>query len=68
MGARTKLNSVYLYGCLAASAVVGLVAQSWLVFVFTLAASVAASVHSGGIRDRPAAGHRPQARRTRRGR
>ena len=68
MGARHKLNAVYLYGCLAVAAIVGAVAQSWPLFLLPLVVAVATSVHSGGIRDRPADGHRPQVRRPRRGR
>ena len=65
MGARTKLNAANFNGCLLVSAVVGLAAQSWLVFLLTLAVSVAAAVHSGGIRGQPAASRRPAARRNR---
>ena len=68
MGARTKLNAVCLGGCLAAAAAIGLAAQSWLLFMLTLAASVASSLHSGGIRNRPAVEQRPRVRRTRKGR
>jgi len=68
LGARTKLNAAHFNGCLFVSAVVGLVAQSWLLFLLALAVTVACSVHSGGIRNRQVDGHRPQGGRTRRGR
>lgn len=54
MGARHKLNSAYFYGCVFSSAVVGIVARSWLMFLLTLALTVGGSLHSGGIRHRPA--------------
>lgn len=65
MGARTKLNAAHFNGCLLVSAVVGVVSQSWLAFFLTLAVSVVAGVHSGGIRGQPAASRRPDARRNR---
>lgn len=57
MGARHKLNSMYGYGCLAAG--VGLVGQSWLLFLIALAIMVAMSFHSGGIRNSMGVAHRP---------
>lgn len=59
MGARHKLNSLYVYGCLAAAAAVGLVGQSWPLFLIALAVMVAMSIHSGGIRKRAVVAHRP---------
>ena len=59
MGARTKLNAAHLNGCLFVSAVIGAVTQSWMAFLLTLAVSVAAAAHTGGIRHRPDAGPGP---------
>ena len=56
MSARAKLNVAYFNGCLLASAVIGLVAQSWGAFLAVLAVAVACGVCGGEIR--PTAGRR----------
>jgi hypothetical protein len=50
MGARTKLNSVYLTGCLVIAGVLGAVSGSWTVFVVAAVILIACSVYDGGIR------------------
>ncbi len=49
MGARTKLNSVYLIGSLVIAGVLGAAAQSWTVFVIAAVVLLACSVYEGGI-------------------
>jgi hypothetical protein len=50
LGARTKLNSVYVCGSLAIAAIIGAVAGSWIVFVIVAAVLIGCSVSDGGIR------------------
>ena len=50
LGARTKLNSVYVLGCLAVAAIIGAVAGSWIVFAIFSAVLIGCSVSDGGIR------------------
>jgi len=50
MGARTTLNGIYLSGALAISAILGLITESWVVFVIALAVLIGANVHAGRIR------------------
>ena len=50
MGARTKLNSAYLNGCLLIAAALGLVSGSWPVFAVAAALGVAAAMAEGTIR------------------
>ena len=50
LGARTKLNSVYVLGCLAVAAIIGAVAGSWIVFAIVSAVLIGCSVSDGGIR------------------
>jgi len=50
MGARTKLNSVYLTGSLVIAGVLGAVSQSWTAFVVAAVVLIACSIHDGGIR------------------
>ena len=50
MGARTKLNSVYVLGSLAVAAIIGAVAGSWIVFAIVSAVLIGCSVSDGGIR------------------
>ena len=53
MGARRKLNSMYLYIAALVAAFIGLSAQSWLIFGISLGVLVLLSLHSGSIRVRP---------------
>ena len=53
MGARRKLNSMYLYIAAFVAAFIGLSAQSWLIFGISLGVLVLLSLHSGSIRVRP---------------
>ncbi len=57
MGARQKLNAVYIYADLIVAAILGLAMQSWLMFLGSAVVMVAASVHTGGIRDQPTSRH-----------
>jgi len=50
LGARTKLNSVYVLGSLAVAAIIGAVAGSWIVFAIVSAVLIGCSVSDGGIR------------------
>ncbi|MCH8046139.1 MAG: hypothetical protein IID44_20700 [Planctomycetes bacterium] len=50
MGARQKLNSSHVNGCLVVAGGVAYWMQSWIVFFLLLAILVACSVHSGAIR------------------
>ena len=50
MGARTKLNTAAFNGALLIAAVVGVVFESWAIFLVTLVVLLAGSLHSG---DRP---------------
>ncbi len=56
MDARQKLNVAYFHGCLIASCLVGIVAQSWTLFGLALVVTVGACCHSGEIRHRPDSG------------
>ncbi len=51
--ARTKLNAIAVYGCLAVAVVVGLVTESWIVFVLTAVGLVGLALQTGGIRPGP---------------
>lgn len=53
MGARQKLNSAALNGCLLVAGMIGAISGSWLVFGIALAAAMALSLGSGEIRTRP---------------
>jgi putative effector of murein hydrolase len=59
VGARQKLNAVYVTFCAVIAAAVGVAFQSWLAFAIALAAGMALKAHDGGIR--------PSGRRRRRG-
>jgi hypothetical protein len=48
MGARQKLNSIYIGACTAVSAVAG--PLSWIVFAIALIAGVALKLHDRGLR------------------
>jgi Na+(H+)/acetate symporter ActP len=50
MSARLKLNQVYLNACLLVAAVVGLIAQSWVAFLVTMAVLVGIGCADGAIR------------------
>jgi hypothetical protein len=50
MGARTKLNVSYVNGCLVLAAIVGLLFQSWVVFLVVAAILVAGDLYIGSIR------------------
>ena len=52
MGAREKLNGVYLTGCLLVAGVAGLATGSLTVFIVVLAALVAIGLVDGNIRPR----------------
>ncbi len=50
MGARQKLNAIYIMVCSLAAAAVGLALQSWAAFALALAVGLALKAHDGGIR------------------
>ncbi|MGE3410526.1 MAG: hypothetical protein AB7I37_27345 [Pirellulales bacterium] len=50
MGARKKLNVAVVNGTLIVAAGLGLVTQSWIVFLAAAAIGVGCSLHSGDIR------------------
>jgi hypothetical protein len=50
MGARHKLNQIYILIAMATSATIGLMFESWLAFFGTLAAMISLNLHSGDIR------------------
>lgn len=50
MGARQKLNAVAIQGCLIVSGIIGLVCQSWLIFVIASVVLIGASLTGGDIR------------------
>ena len=50
MSARTKLNVAYANGALFISTLFGLAAGNWIVFLITLAVTLAGSLYSGEIR------------------
>ena len=53
MGARTRLNSLYLIGVLMVAAIIGGIAQSWIVFLVVAGVLTALMVHGGDIRSSP---------------
>lgn len=53
MSARQKLNSAHINGSLIVAGVIGLGAQSWLVFLLALGVLVALATSTGGIRLAP---------------
>lgn len=53
MGARQRLNSLYLVGVLIIAAIIGTAADSWLVFLLTAAILTGTLIHDGGIRPGP---------------
>jgi len=50
MGARTKLNQFFVQGALIGAALIGVVAESWAVFLAAAAIFIAIRVYSGDIR------------------
>jgi hypothetical protein len=50
LGARTKLNEVYVVGSVALAGIVGIATGSWLVFAVAGATLLGASLASGNIR------------------
>ncbi len=50
MGARTKLNEVYVVGSVALAGIVGIATGSWIVFAVAGATLLAASLATGNIR------------------
>lgn len=50
MGARQKLNRASVNGSLFIAGVIGVIAQSWIVFLIALALSLALAVLAGDIR------------------
>jgi len=50
MGARQKLNAAYFHGSLLLAAVVGGLAQSWLVFFITVAVLLGLNLYAREIR------------------
>ena len=62
MGARQRLNSVYMIGVLMVAAVIGGIAQSWIVFLVVAGVLTALMVHGGDIRSSPTTRH-PKKRR-----
>jgi hypothetical protein len=53
MGARTRLNQIYIFGCIGIAALIGALSGSWAIFLIAVAITVAACVHAGDIRPRP---------------
>jgi hypothetical protein len=50
MSAKRKLNSANFIGCLLVAGLLGLVTESFIVFVLAAVALVAAAYHAGDIR------------------
>jgi hypothetical protein len=50
MSAKHKLNSAHFMGSLVASGLIGLITESFAVFLVVLAAALAAAYHAGEIR------------------
>jgi hypothetical protein len=50
MGARQKLNTAYGLGSLFVASLVGLVTQSWVVFVIALLVAIGCNFYLGEIR------------------
>jgi len=53
VSARNKLNVAHTNGCLVIAAFVGMMAESWAVFLLAFAALVAGGIVGGDIRPRP---------------
>lgn len=52
VGARQKINRAAINGCLLAAGVLGYLSGSWLVFIASLAVTLALAWHAGDIRMR----------------
>jgi hypothetical protein len=52
MGARQKLNALYVQGGLILAAIVGVLAGSWVVFALTSAVLIGLGLHGGELRPR----------------
>jgi hypothetical protein len=50
MSAKRKLNSAHFLGCLFVAGLIGLITQSFVVFLIMLASLLAAAYHAGDIR------------------
>lgn len=50
MGARQKINQAYVNGALFVAGIIGIAAESWLLFLGALAVLLALDVMAGGIR------------------
>ena len=50
MGARQKLNAIYITVCSIAATAVGFAFQSWAAFALALSVGLALKAHDGGIR------------------
>lgn len=53
MNARQKLNAAFLQGSLLVATIIGIYAESWLVFLVSLLLSVATAIYTGDIRLTP---------------
>ena len=53
MGARQKLNTAHIFGCILVAAMIGISFGSVPVFVIGLAVLVAGAINAGDIRTRP---------------
>jgi len=63
MGARQRLNSIYLTGMLTLAALVGMLTESWGLFLLVGLALIALQTHSGNIRPGPTSRPRRRSRR-----
>lgn len=50
MTAKHKLNSAYIQGTLVIAAMVGILTESWLVFLLVAVVLISAGMHDGSIR------------------
>lgn len=53
MGARAKLNAAYFHGSLLLAALLGLLVQSWPLFILALIVLLISNLYSGEIRPDP---------------
>lgn len=63
MGARQRLNSLYLLSILIVSALIGVALQSWGLFIIVALTLIAILVHGGNIRLQRRSGSRARRRR-----
>ncbi len=66
MGARQRLNSLYLLAILIVAAIIGGSAQSWLLFLISAAVMTVLMIHGGDIRPTPQSPRKTQKTRPRR--